>query len=126
MTNRSFLFAAIVLFGPAAAQAQGSILGGGPAEPQVDAAKIFSLGSGLTEYYAANKSGKPMIESCDPGVSAEPVAAGTCGGTGGSVVPPVNPCGSSNSCGPGVGLEGGLIRIAPEQWNVQEVNRQIR
>lgn len=86
-------------------------------------APIFVPDSGLAEYYTKFKSAEPMIDTreCPPGVSGL-AADGTVTPCGDVPTPlPINPCSASSSCGPGVGIEGGLVRPVPDQWNAKEI-----
>lgn len=82
---------------------------------------IFKPNSGIVDYYADHREATPMIDKnvCPPGV-ADVTGIGTPCGSGGGDSPPINPCSAAGSCGPGVGLDSGLIRLPPETWNVEE------
>jgi hypothetical protein len=85
-------------------------------------AAIFKPNTGIVDFYAEHREPTPMYDkySCPPGISdlAEGGITTPCGGGGGDV--PINPCSATSSCGPGVGLDGGLIKLPPEKWNIQD------
>ncbi|MER9300735.1 hypothetical protein NKI38_30340 [Mesorhizobium sp. M0621] len=83
---------------------------------------IFKPDTGIVDFYAEHREPTPIYDkySCPPGVSD--IAGTPCGG--GGAAGPINPCGATSSCGPAVGLDGGLIKLPPEKWNIQDYLKQ--
>lgn len=81
---------------------------------------IFKPNSGIVDFYTDHREALPMIDKnvCPPGVTDVTGVGTPCGRGGGN--PPINPCTAAGSCGPGVGLDSGLIRLPPETWNAEE------